>query len=124
MLDEISDPDHVADIYDFAVATPAATGRVDEARQLALAHEAVVEPLSVHHRLHGSAVLLELDETQAEWARALEIARETEARVEANLATPCVRNARSLFILCRRRRSDRSLRSRPGVRAACSGNRA
>ena len=99
MLDEISDPDHVADIYEFAVTAHAAIGRFDEARQLALAHEAVVEPLSVHHRLHGSAVLLELDETQAEWARALEIARETEARVEANLATPCVRNARSLFIL-------------------------
>jgi len=44
-------------------------------------------------------VLLEVDETQGEWRRALEIADETEARVEANLATPCVRNARSLFIL-------------------------
>ena len=75
MLDEISDPDHVADIYEFAVATHAATGRFDEARQLALAHEAVVKPLSVHHRLHGAAVLLELDETQAEWSRALEIGR-------------------------------------------------
>jgi tetratricopeptide (TPR) repeat protein len=99
MIDEISDPDHIADIYEFAVSTHSAMGRFDEARELALAHEAVVEPLSVHHRLHGAAVLLELDETQADWNRALEIAGEAEARVDANLGTPCVRNARSLYIL-------------------------
>jgi class 3 adenylate cyclase/tetratricopeptide (TPR) repeat protein len=99
VMDEISDPDHVADIYEFAISTHCATGRFEEARRLALAHEAVVEPLSVHHRLHGAAVQLEVFETQGTWDRALEIAAETEARVEANLATPCVRNARSLFVL-------------------------
>ena len=99
VLDQISDPDHVADIHEFAISANCAIGRFEEARRLALAHADVVEPLSVHHRLHGAAVLLEVDETQGEWRRALEIADETEARVEANLATPCVRNARSLFIL-------------------------
>jgi len=99
VMDEISDPDHLADIYEFAISTHCATGRFEEARRLALAHEAVVEPLSVHHRLHGAAVQLEVFETQGTWDRALEIAAETEARVEANLATPCVRNARSLFVL-------------------------
>jgi hypothetical protein len=44
-------------------------------------------------------VQLEVFETQGTWDRALDLAAETEARVEANLATPCVRNARSLFIL-------------------------
>ena len=99
VMDEISDPDHVADIYEFAISTHCATGRFEEARRLSLAHEAVVEPLSIHHRLHGAAVQLEVFETQGTWDGALEIAAETEARVDANLATPCVRNARSLFIL-------------------------
>jgi hypothetical protein len=62
-------------------------------------HDDVVEPLSAHHRLHGAAVLLEVDETVGDWERALERADDAEARVEANLATPCVRNARSLLIL-------------------------
>jgi tetratricopeptide (TPR) repeat protein len=99
VMGEISDPDHVADIYEFAISTHCATGRFEEARRLSLAHEAVVEPLSIHHRLHGAAVQLEVFETQGTWDRALDLAAETEARVEANLATPCVRNARSLFIL-------------------------
>jgi class 3 adenylate cyclase/tetratricopeptide (TPR) repeat protein len=98
-LDEISDPDHVADIYELAISAHCAAGSLDEARRLAIAHEAVVEPLTDHHRLHGIAVQLEVDETQGDWEHALELADETEARVEANLATPCVRNARSLLLL-------------------------
>jgi class 3 adenylate cyclase/tetratricopeptide (TPR) repeat protein len=98
-LDEISDPDHVADIYELAISAYCAAGGLDEARGLAIAHEAVVEPLTDHHRVHGVAVRLEVDETRGDWEHALELAAETEARVEANLATPCVRNARSLLVL-------------------------
>jgi class 3 adenylate cyclase/tetratricopeptide (TPR) repeat protein len=98
-LEEITDPDHVADIYELGISTYCATGRLDEARRLAIAHDDVVQPLTAHHRLHGTAVLLEVDETRGDWAHALELADETEARVEANLDTPCVRNARSLLLL-------------------------
>jgi hypothetical protein len=98
-LDEISDPDHIADIYEIAISTHCAVGQLDEAAKLANAHDAVVEPLSDHHRLHGVAVLLELNETRGDWNRALELAGRTEALVEANLTTPCIRNARSLLVL-------------------------
>jgi class 3 adenylate cyclase/tetratricopeptide (TPR) repeat protein len=98
-LEEISDPDHVADIYELAISAYCAAGGLDEARRLAIAHDAVVEPLTDHHRLHGAAVLLEVDETRGDWQHAMELADDAEARVEANLATPCVRNARSLLVL-------------------------
>ncbi len=98
-LEDISDPDHVADIYELAISAHCAAGELDEARRLAIAHEAVVEPLTDHHRLHGVAVLLEVDETRGDWEHALGLADQTEARVEANLDTPCVRNARSLLVV-------------------------
>jgi class 3 adenylate cyclase len=98
-VDEISDPDHVADIYEIAISANCATGRLEEARRLAIPHEAVVEPLSDHHRLHGAAVLIEVDETRGDWKRVLELATRTEALVEANLDTPCIRNSRSLLVL-------------------------
>jgi len=96
--DEISDPDHVADIYEIAIPSCCANARFSEARRLAAEHDAIVEPLSDHHRLHGIAVLLEVEEVCGGWNRILELAERTQAAVEANLTTPCVRNARSLLV--------------------------
>jgi class 3 adenylate cyclase/tetratricopeptide (TPR) repeat protein len=98
VIDEITDPDHVADVYELAVPACCATGRFIEARRLAVEHDHWVEPLSVHHRLHGMAVLLELDEVAGDWDNALELTPHAEKAVEANLATPCIRNARSLLV--------------------------
>jgi class 3 adenylate cyclase len=98
VLSEISDPDHVADIYETAIPSYCAKGLFSEARRLAAEHDAIVEPLSDHHRVHGIAVLLEVEEARGGWNRILELADRTEAAVEANLATPCVRNARSLLL--------------------------
>jgi hypothetical protein len=98
VLGEISDPDHVADIYEIAIPSCCAVTRLQEARRLAVAHDAIVEPLSAHHRVHGIAVLLEVEETCGGWERIRELAERTEAAVEANLATPCIRNARSLLV--------------------------
>jgi hypothetical protein len=95
---EISDPDHVAEIYEQAIPSHCANGLFAEARRLAAEHDAVVEPLSDHHRLHGIAVLLEVEELCGGWNRILELADRTTSAVEANLATPCVRNARSLLV--------------------------
>jgi class 3 adenylate cyclase len=97
--DEISDPDHVAEIYEQAIPSHCANNRFAEARRLAAEHDAVVEPLSDHHRLHGIAVFLEVEELCGGWNRILDLADRTEAAVEANLTTPCVRNARSLLLL-------------------------
>jgi len=95
---EISDPDHVAEIYEQAIPSHCANGMFAEARRLAGEHDAVVEPLSDHHRLHGAAVLLEVEELCGGWNRILELADRTTSAVEANLTTPCVRNARSLLV--------------------------
>jgi class 3 adenylate cyclase len=96
--DEVSDPDHVAEIYEQLIPSHCANGRFAEARRLAAEHDAVVEPLSDHHRLHGIAVLLEVEELCGGWDRILELADRTELSVEANLTTPCVRNARTLLL--------------------------
>jgi hypothetical protein len=98
MLEQVSDPDHVADVYEHAIPPAVANGRLDEARALSEKHAAIVEPLSAHHRLHGFAVRLEVEEAAGGWDYVLEVAPGTEVAVEANLATPCVRNARSLLV--------------------------
>src|SRR5262249_58946568 len=97
--DQISDPDHVADIYELAIPASCATAHFAEARRLAVEHDEIVEPLSQHHRLHGIAVSLEVEEVCGGWDRILELAERAEAAVEENLATPCVRNARSLLLI-------------------------
>jgi hypothetical protein len=96
--DEITDPDHVAEIYELAIPSCCANARFAEAMRLAAEHDAIVEPLSDHHRLHGIAVLLEVEEVCGNWNRILDLADRTEAAVEANLTTPCVRNARTLLV--------------------------
>ena len=99
LVDELSDPDHLADIYEDAIPPVLATGRLDEARALAVKHAAVVEPLSPHHRVHGVAVSLEAEEALGGWEAALQARARAEATVQANLETPCVRNARTLLVL-------------------------
>ena len=98
LVDEIGDPDHVADIYEFAIPSFCGSGNLDGARQLVARHNAVVDALTAHHRLHGVSVLLELEELVAGWDRILALSEQTASRVEENLDTPCIRNARSLLV--------------------------
>ena len=73
-------------------------GRFGEARRLAEEHDRVAAPLSSHHRVHGVAVLLEADELAARWDAIAALTPRAEQDVEANLDTPCIRNARSLLV--------------------------
>ena len=98
VIGEIGDPDHVADIYEDAIPSFLAAGRLTDARRLAGEHKVVVDPLSAHHRLHGVAALLETEEAGGGWDAVLGLAAQMEAAVGANLETPCVRNARSLLV--------------------------
>jgi hypothetical protein len=98
LVGELTNPDDVAGVYELAVAPCGAMTRFREARRLAGEHDRVVERLSVHHRLHGVAVVLEVEELIADWERIRELTPRLEERVEANLDTPCIRNARSLLI--------------------------
>jgi class 3 adenylate cyclase len=98
LVGELTNPDDVAGVYELAVAPCGAMTRFREARRLAGEHDRVVERLSVHHQLHGVAVVLEVEELIADWDRIRELTPRLEERVEANLDTPCIRNARSLLI--------------------------
>jgi hypothetical protein len=98
LMGEISDPDHVADIYESIIPPCCGMGRLSEARRFAAAHTEVVEALTPHHRLHGVAITLEVEELGGNWERILSTAERTAAAVDENLATPCIRNARSLLV--------------------------
>ena len=64
-------------------------------------------------------MLLELEELLGRWDRIAELTRPAEELVDANLATPCVRNARSLFLcaLASTYRADQAEASRLEARA-------
>src|SRR5437879_657057 len=68
------------------------------ARRYARLHDELNSKLSTHHRVHGVAGVLEVEELLGAWDRVAQLQHRTEESVEANLSTPCVRNARSLFL--------------------------
>jgi DNA-binding SARP family transcriptional activator len=96
LLDRISDPDHVADVYWSAIPGYLGRGRFAEARQLAELHDEVTSALSPHHRLHGVAFLLEIEELAGNWETIRELTGRAEQAVEAS--TPCVHRPRSLVV--------------------------
>ena len=96
LLDRISDPDHVADVYWSAIPGYLGRGRFAEARRLAELHDEVTSGLSPHHRLHGVAFLLEIEELGGNWETIRELTERAEQAVEAS--TPCVHRPRSLVV--------------------------
>lgn len=98
LADELADPEMEVFACAAAVNPAVASGRLDEARTCTLRHDEATRPLSPHHRLHGAAFLVQLEELLGNWAAVLQLQPYVEARVEENLATPCVMNARSLFV--------------------------
>jgi tetratricopeptide (TPR) repeat protein len=97
-LDRISDPDHRADIYAAPISGCVWAGDFAEARRLARMHDITTEPLTPHHRLHGVALLGEVEELLGGWAEILELEERTLVAVDDNTSTPCVRNARALLV--------------------------
>jgi hypothetical protein len=61
-------------------------------------HDITTEPLTPHHRLHGVALLGEVEELLGGWAEILELEERTLVAVDDNTSTPCVRNARALLV--------------------------
>jgi DNA-binding SARP family transcriptional activator len=106
LLDRIDDPDHAADIYWTAIPGYLGLGSFDEARRLAELHDGVTSKLSPHHRLHGVAFLLEVEELAGNWQRIGELTNRAERAVEAS--TPCIHRPRSLVVCA--------------LAAACLGN--
>ena len=98
LLDRIADPEHVADIHYAPITGSVWHGDFDEARYLARRHDEISAPLTAHHRIHGIAVRLEVEELAGEWQAIADVQALAEQRVAENADTPCVRNARSLLV--------------------------
>ncbi len=98
LLDEISDPDLRADIHSAPISGCIWSGRFGEARRLARAHEEIVSTLTPHHRLHGVAIEVEVEELLGRWDLVRSARDRAELAVDANLETPCVRNPRVLLV--------------------------
>ncbi len=100
LLDRIHNPDHLADIHYAPITGYTWVGDFDEARRLAGVHDRLTRNLTPHHRIHGVAVLLELEELIGDWARIrADLTQNAEETILANLETPCVRSPRSLMVL-------------------------
>jgi class 3 adenylate cyclase/tetratricopeptide (TPR) repeat protein len=97
-LPDLTNPDLIHDTYLSAIPAAAAIGRIREARRLAEELQAVVAGLTPHHRVHGIACTLEVEELAGNWHTIAALEADTERTVEANRDTPCVRNARSLLL--------------------------
>jgi class 3 adenylate cyclase len=99
VIDELRDPDLVADTYALTLVPAVALGRFREARRLARAHDEIASRLTAHHRMHGVAILLEVETLAGAWETMAALKERTEEAVEANLETPCVRNVLSELLV-------------------------
>jgi class 3 adenylate cyclase len=97
LADRISDPDHLVDIYSMVIPGLLGQGRFDQARRYADLHDQAASKLSTHHQVHAVAMKLELEELAGRWDAIAALQLRTQQVVQGNVATPCVRNARSLL---------------------------
>ena len=95
---DLTDPDHIHDMYISAIPPTVAVGRIQEARRLAAENDELVARLTPHHRVHGIACIMEVEELAGNWERISELQARIEQTVAENRHTPCVRNARSLLV--------------------------
>ncbi|MDP9260729.1 MAG: AAA family ATPase, partial [Actinomycetota bacterium] len=98
LVNEIYDPDHKADIYFSATGPAIACTLFEEARRYANSLAEVVRELSAHHRLHGVAVQVMLEELLGDWDAVGRLQPQLEEAVRRNAGTPCVLEARTLLV--------------------------
>jgi hypothetical protein len=98
LVDDVRDPDIAADVPAAAAFSAVAIGRFEEARRFAENHEAIASTLTAHHRVHGVAITAEVEELAGNWTKIGSIEGLARDRVNANLATPCIRNARTVLL--------------------------
>jgi DNA-binding SARP family transcriptional activator len=95
-LSRVEDPDHRADALWAALPAYLGGGRFDEARRIARRHDEVTSGLTSHHRLHGVAVLLEVEQLAGDWERIRELTPRAEQAEEEN-TTRCLHNRLALL---------------------------
>jgi class 3 adenylate cyclase len=98
LLAKVSDPDHQADVYWSATVVNAALGRLAEARRLARLNDAINSRLTPHHRVHGIAARVRVNELCGRWQVIRELQSDAESRVGANFDTPCSDNVFCLLV--------------------------
>jgi DNA-binding SARP family transcriptional activator len=95
-LGRIDDPDHRADCYWAAVPAYIGSGRIEDARRIARLHDEETAGLTPHHRLHGVAVLLEVEQQAGDWERIRALTSRAEQVVDQN-TTRCLHNRLALL---------------------------
>ena len=98
LLERISDPDLRTIISETPHAACIATCRFDQAREIARLNDELTTSLTPHHRLHGAAIRVEVEELLGEWEAIIDLEDWIRERVAANAHNPCLRNARSLLV--------------------------
>jgi class 3 adenylate cyclase len=99
IVPDLSDPDHIALIYLFGIDSCLYTGRLDEARRVAEAHDEVTSGLTPHHRLHAVRLLIAVEQAEGRWEAARNLTSRAEPAVADNVATPCIANVAALLAL-------------------------
>ena len=98
LLPQVNDPDRAADGFFVNAGLYVAVGRLADARSMAMRIEETVVGLTPHHRVHGLAVRLLVENADANWDAIRKLTERTEELVRANLAHPCPFN-RGLLIV-------------------------
>jgi class 3 adenylate cyclase len=93
----VTDPDHISLIYLFSLPACLATGRFQEARRIAKAHDEVTSSLTPHHRMHAAMLWVDVEYAAGRWDAVRDLTPRTESAVAANIATPCAANVSSLL---------------------------
>jgi DNA-binding SARP family transcriptional activator len=98
LLDRISDPDLRTIVSETPYSACVATCRFDQAREIARLNDELTRSLTPHHRLHGAAILVEVEELLGEWQTIIDLEGRVRDAVAANAHNPCLRNGRSLLV--------------------------
>jgi class 3 adenylate cyclase len=98
LLDGIRNPDDREGIFWGATLANLAGGRIAQAREHARLLAETARELTPHHRIHGVALRLMIEELAGRWKSVLENTTRAEQAVADNLATPCTMNARALLV--------------------------
>ena len=99
LIEQVADPDRVADAYFMGADLFINLGRFDDARAMTDRMEETVAGLTPHHRVHGLGMRLMLESAVQDWEAVRRLTQRTEELIEANLATPCPFNVGLLILL-------------------------
>ena len=98
LIPGLTDPDHISLAYGYSVAAFVYAGRLEEARGLAEAQDAVTRTLSPHHRLHVAHQGVGLDAAAGRWEAVRDATGLVESAVAANRETPCALELLALLL--------------------------